>query len=72
MCERNREEQVRRRRKPLVVYALRGLTMLAETPEGRRLLQEQLPLLRRRSEEEEDEDLQQVLQTAVQVVMFTP
>ncbi|RVE67827.1 hypothetical protein OJAV_G00085410 [Oryzias javanicus] len=72
VCERHDEEQIRRRRKPLVIYALRALTMLAETPEGRRLLQEQLPLLRRRSEEEEDQDIQQVLQTAVQVVTFSP
>uniref|UniRef100_A0A3P9J1E2 Radial spoke head 14 homolog n=1 Tax=Oryzias latipes TaxID=8090 RepID=A0A3P9J1E2_ORYLA len=71
-CYRHEDEDMRRRRKPLVLNSIRGLTMLAETPEGRRLLKEQLPLLRRTTEEEEDEDIQRVFETAIQVMTFTP
>ncbi|XP_040897633.1 radial spoke head 14 homolog [Toxotes jaculatrix] len=63
----------RRRRKALIVYCLRALTSLAEAPEGRRLLLEQLPLLVRRSEAaEEDRDIRRAAQTAIRVVTWTP
>ncbi|XP_059193591.1 radial spoke head 14 homolog [Centropristis striata] len=67
------EEEQRQRRKALVLYSLRALTALAEAPDGRRLLQEQLPLLVRRSEAtEEDQDIRRAAQTAVRVVTWTP
>ncbi|XP_062237227.1 radial spoke head 14 homolog isoform X2 [Platichthys flesus] len=63
----------RRRRKALVVYTLRALTSLAEAPDGRRLLLEQLPLLERQSEAtEEDQDIQRAAQTLVRAVTWTP
>ncbi|XP_071340174.1 radial spoke head 14 homolog [Trachinotus anak] len=63
----------RRRRKALTMYSLRALTALAEAPDGRRLLLEQLPLLVRRSEAvEEDWDIRRAAQTAVRVVTWTP
>ncbi|XP_022621611.1 radial spoke head 14 homolog isoform X2 [Seriola dumerili] len=66
-------ERRRRRRKALILYSLRTLTSLAEAPDGRRLLLEQLPLLLRRSEAtEEDQDIRRAAQTAVRVVTWTP
>ncbi|XP_037635090.1 radial spoke head 14 homolog isoform X1 [Sebastes umbrosus] len=71
--EEERKRRRRRRRKALVLYSLRALTALAEAPEGRRLLLEQLPRLLRRSEaEEEDQDIRRAAQTAVRVVTWTP
>uniref|UniRef100_A0A3B4WR37 Radial spoke head 14 homolog n=1 Tax=Seriola lalandi dorsalis TaxID=1841481 RepID=A0A3B4WR37_SERLL len=59
--------------KALILYSLRTLTSLAEAPDGRRLLLEQLPLLLRRSEAaEEDRDIRRAAQTAVRVVTWTP
>ncbi|XP_072242982.1 radial spoke head 14 homolog [Leuresthes tenuis] len=66
------EEERRSGRKALVLYSLRALTAVAEAPEGRRLLLEQLPLLVRRSEAEEDRDIRRAAQTAVKVVTWTP
>ncbi|KAG7490134.1 radial spoke head 14-like [Solea senegalensis] len=63
----------RRRMKALIMYSLRALTALAEAPNGRCLLLEQLPLLERRSEAaEEDEDIRRAAQTAVRVITWTP
>ncbi|XP_056232045.1 radial spoke head 14 homolog [Seriola aureovittata] len=73
--EEEEEEDLerRRRRKALILYSLRTLTSLAEAPDGRRLLLEQLPLLLRRSEAaEEDRDIRRAAQTAVRVVTWTP
>ncbi|KAM7415521.1 hypothetical protein PAMA_017840 [Pampus argenteus] len=71
--EEEADEERRSRRKALVIYALRALTSLAEAPDGRRLLLEQLPLLKRRSEApEEDQDIRRAAQTAVRVVTWTP
>ncbi|KAI3372989.1 hypothetical protein L3Q82_023430 [Scortum barcoo] len=67
------EDEERRRRKALIMYSLRALTSLAEAPDGRRVLLEQLPLLVRRSEAaEEDPDIRRAAQTAVRVVTWTP
>ncbi|XP_073321904.1 radial spoke head 14 homolog [Pagrus major] len=61
------------RRRVLVMYSLRALTALAETPDGRRLLLEQLPLLMERSgAEEENENIRLAAQTAVRVITWTP
>ncbi|KAM7391010.1 hypothetical protein PAMP_021728 [Pampus punctatissimus] len=71
--EEEADEERRSRRKTLVIYSLRALTSLAEAPDGRRLLLEQLPLLTRRSEApEEDQDIRRAAQTAVRVVTWTP
>ncbi|CAJ1069618.1 radial spoke head 14 homolog [Xyrichtys novacula] len=68
-----KDKERRRRRKALIVYCLRALTSLAEAPDGRKLLLEQLPLLVRRSEAaEEDQDIRQAAQTAVRVITWTP
>lgn len=75
MSKKNEEEdeERRRRRKALIVYSLRALTSLAEAPNGRHLLVEQLPLLVERSGAmEEDQDIRQAAQTAVRVVTWTP
>lgn len=67
------EDEERRRRKALILYSLRTLISLAETPAGRRLLLEQLPLLEERSGAvEEDQDIRRAAQTAVRVVTWTP
>ncbi|KAF1389001.1 hypothetical protein PFLUV_G00068890 [Perca fluviatilis] len=67
------EEKKRKSRKALVMYSLRALTALAEAPDGRRLLLEQLPLLLRRSEAaEEDHDIRRDAQTAVRVINWRP
>ncbi|XP_076587454.1 radial spoke head 14 homolog [Chaetodon auriga] len=71
--EEEQDEERGRRRKALVMYSLRALTALAEAPNGRRLLLEQLPLLVMRSEAaEEDQDIRRAAQTAVRVVTWTP
>lgn len=71
--EEEEDEERRRRRKALTMYSLRALTSLAEAPDGRRLLLEQLPLLVRRSEAaEEDPDIRRAAQTAVRVITWTP
>ncbi|XP_074527033.1 radial spoke head 14 homolog [Halichoeres trimaculatus] len=71
--EEEEDEERRRRRKALVLYSLRALTSLAEAPDGRSLLLEQLPLLERRSGgEEEDRDIRGAAQAAVRVVTWTP
>ncbi|XP_034546992.1 radial spoke head 14 homolog [Notolabrus celidotus] len=71
--EEEKDEEKRRRRKALVLYSLRALTSLAEVPDGRCILLEQLPLLVRRSEAaEEDQDVRRAAQTAVRVVTWTP
>ncbi|XP_028313608.1 radial spoke head 14 homolog [Gouania willdenowi] len=66
------EEKERWTRKALVLYSLRALTSLAEAPEGRRLLMEQLPLLRRSCEEEEDAEVIRAAHAAIEVVTWTP
>nr|XP_020450962.1 radial spoke head 14 homolog [Monopterus albus]XP_020450963.1 radial spoke head 14 homolog [Monopterus albus] len=65
-----RDEQAEEKvRKALILYSLRALTSLAEAPDGRHLLLEQLPLLVRRSEApEEDQDIRQAAQTAIRVI----
>nr|XP_046242548.1 radial spoke head 14 homolog [Scatophagus argus] len=71
--EEEMDEERRRRMKALVLYSLRALTALAEAPDGRRLLLEQLPLLVVRSEAaEEDQDIKRAAQTAVGVISWTP
>ncbi|KAG7219747.1 hypothetical protein INR49_018840 [Caranx melampygus] len=71
--EEEEEEDRRRRRKALILYSLRALTSLAEAPDGRQLLLEQLPLLVRRSQAaEEDQDIRRGAQTAVRVITWTP
>nr|XP_019969477.1 PREDICTED: radial spoke head 14 homolog [Paralichthys olivaceus] len=71
--QEDEEAERRPRRKALVVYALRALTSLAEAPDGRRLLLEQLPVLKSRSEAtEEDDDIRRAAQTVVRVVTWTP
>ncbi|XP_031164723.1 radial spoke head 14 homolog isoform X2 [Sander lucioperca] len=71
--EEEEEEKERKSRKALVMYSLRALTALAEAPDGRRLLLEQLPLLLRRSEAaEEDHDIRRDAQTAVRVINWRP
>ncbi|XP_042276332.1 radial spoke head 14 homolog [Thunnus maccoyii] len=71
--EKEEDEERRRRRKALVIYSLRTLTSLAEAPDGRRFLLEQLHLLTRRSEApEEDRDVRRAAQTAVKVITWTP
>ncbi|KAM6930876.1 radial spoke head 14 homolog [Xenentodon cancila] len=66
------EDSKRRRRKALVLFSLRALTALAEAPEGRRLLLQQLPLLVRKTEADEDPDVRRAAGTAVRVVSWTP
>uniref|UniRef100_UPI0037E8C198 radial spoke head 14 homolog n=1 Tax=Semicossyphus pulcher TaxID=241346 RepID=UPI0037E8C198 len=67
--EEEKDEERRRRTKALIMYSLRALTALAEAPDGRRLLLEQLPLLVRRSEAaEEDQDIRRAAQTAIRVI----
>lgn len=71
--EEEKDEERRRRRKALVMYSLRALTSLAEAPDGRRRLLEQLPLLERRSEAAgEDQDVRRAAQTAIRVITWTP
>ncbi|XP_008301565.1 radial spoke head 14 homolog [Stegastes partitus] len=69
LLSRQPEEDVRT--KALLVYSLRALTALAEAPDGRRLLLQQLPLLARRAEAR-DPDVRRAAQTAVRVVTWTP
>ncbi|KAL3975238.1 WNT1-inducible-signaling pathway protein 1 [Sarotherodon galilaeus] len=67
------EEEMKKRRKALIMYVLRALTSLAEAPNGRRLLLEQLPLLEKKAEAaEEDQDIRRATQTAIQVITWTP
>ncbi|KAM9810566.1 radial spoke head 14 homolog [Neosynchiropus ocellatus] len=75
VCEQKQEEdeELRRRRKALVIYCLRTLTTLAEAPIGRRLLLEQLPRLEMRSNlTEKDADIRDAAQTAIRVITWTP
>ncbi|KAM9360151.1 radial spoke head 14 homolog [Symphorus nematophorus] len=68
-----RDQERRRRRKALVMNSLRALTALAEAPDGRRLLLEQLPLLEARSgAAEEDKDIRRAAQTTIRVVTWLP
>ncbi|KAM4578045.1 radial spoke head 14 homolog [Fundulus diaphanus] len=69
--EEEEEQRKRKRRKTLVIYCLRALTSLAEAPEGRTLLREQLPLLERRSQDQ-DQDVRRAAQTAIRVVTWSP
>ncbi|XP_024660280.2 radial spoke head 14 homolog [Maylandia zebra] len=67
------EEEMKKRRKALIMYVLRALTSLAEAPNGRRLLLEQLPLLEKKAEAAEaDQDIRRATQTAIQVITWTP
>lgn len=70
LSQRSPEEEPRRRR-VLVVYCLQALASLAEAPDGRRALLEQLPLLVEKSQEE-DREVRQAAQTAIRVVTWTP
>ncbi|TDH12642.1 hypothetical protein EPR50_G00049140 [Perca flavescens] len=71
--EEEEKKKKRKSRKALVMYSLRALTALAEAPDGRRRLLEQLPLLLRRSEAtEEDHDIRRDAQTAVRVINWRP
>lgn len=65
------EEEMKKRRKALIMYVLRALTSLAEAPNGRRLLLEQLPLLEKKAEAA-DQDIRRATQTAIQVITWTP
>lgn len=68
--EQEQEEEPLRRR-VLVVYCLQALASLAEAPDARRLLLEQLPLLVEKSQAE-DQEIRQAAQTAIKVVTWTP
>nr|XP_061836953.1 radial spoke head 14 homolog [Nerophis lumbriciformis] len=70
--ERRKDEDEERKRKALVLYSLRALTSLAEAPEGRRRLLEQLPLLVGRTTPEDDPDVCRAAKTAVSVVTWLP
>ncbi|KAK5611780.1 hypothetical protein CRENBAI_010153 [Crenichthys baileyi] len=70
LSEEEGEDQ-RKKRKTLVIYCLRALTALAEAPEGRCLLQDQLPLLEKRSRDQ-DQDIRRAARTAIRVVTWTP
>lgn len=70
VCKEDEDEEGR---KTLTLYSLRALASLAEAPEGRRLLRQQLPQLQRRSEEaERDQDIRQAAQATVGVITCTP
>lgn len=73
VSQRNQEEEEEelKRRKALVVYCLQALTSLAEAPDGRRILLEQLPRLVETSQTE-DQEIRQAAQTAIKVVSWTP
>ncbi|XP_056889806.1 radial spoke head 14 homolog [Takifugu flavidus] len=73
VSQRNQEEDEGKlkRRKTLVVYCLQALASLAEAPDGRRILLEQLPRLVETSQAE-DKDIRQAAQTAVKVVSWMP
>lgn len=69
----SKKEEEDKQRKALIIYSLRALTSLAEAPEGRRLLLQQLPLLVRRSEAaEKDQDIRRAAQTVVKVITWNP
>nr|XP_057927300.1 radial spoke head 14 homolog isoform X2 [Doryrhamphus excisus] len=73
VSERREDKEEEKRRKALVLYSLRALTSLAEAPEGRRRLLEQLPILVGRSQAPEDDpDISKAARTAVSVVTWTP
>lgn len=74
VSQRNQEEEEEeklKRRKALVVYCLQALTSLAEAPDGRLILLEQLPRLVETSQTE-DQEIRQAAQTAIKVVSWTP
>lgn len=72
VSQRNQEEEEKPgKRRVLVVYCLQALASLAEAPDGRRLLQEQLPLLVEKSQAE-DQEIRHAAQTAIRVVTWTP
>lgn len=73
VSQRNQEveEEKPGRRRVLVVYCLQALASLAEAPDGRRFLLEQLPLLVEKSQSE-DQQIRQAAQTAIRVVTWTP
>lgn len=72
VSQRNPKEQEKpRRRRVLIVYCLQALASLAEAPDGRRVLLENLPLLVEKSQVE-DQDIRQAAQTAIKVVTWTP
>lgn len=71
VSQRNQEEEKPRRRRVLVVYCLQALASLAEAPDGRRVLLDQLPLLEEKSQEE-DQEIRQAAQTAIKVVTWNP
>lgn len=72
VSQRNQEEEEKpEKRRVLVVYCLQALASLAEAPDGRRFLQEQLPLLVEKSQAE-DQEIRQAAQTAIRVVTWTP
>lgn len=72
VSQRSQEEEEKpRRRRVLVVYCLQALASLAEAPDGRRVLLEQLPLLVEKSQAE-DQEIRQAAQTAIKVVTWTP
>lgn len=60
-----------KRRKTLVVYCLQALASLAEAPDGRRILLDQLPRLVETSQAE-DKEIGQAAQTTVKVVSWMP
>lgn len=67
------DEEMRKRRKTLIMYVLRALTALAEAPSCQHLLREQLPLLEMKSEAaKEDLDIRRAARTAVKVITWTP
>lgn len=73
VSQQNQEEDEGKlkRWKTLVVYSLQALASLAEAPDGRRILLEQLPRLVETSQTE-DKDIRQAAQTTVKVVSWMP
>lgn len=73
VSQQNQEEDEGKlkRWKTLVVYCLQALASLAEAPDGRRILLEQLPRLVETSQAE-DKDIRQAAQTTVKVVSWMP
>ncbi|XP_076027527.1 radial spoke head 14 homolog [Genypterus blacodes] len=73
LISQDMDEEGRKKRKGLLLYALQALSSLAEAPPGRRLLLQRLPLLTRWSTDMEgDQDVRRAAQTAVSIVTWTP
>ncbi|XP_028270746.1 radial spoke head 14 homolog [Parambassis ranga] len=58
--------------KALQLYCLRALAALAEAPDGRSQLMNELPLLERRCEAAGDQDISRAAQTVIRVITWVP